>query len=90
MSKFGTCRHAWQIQEMYSFSPDQVGEARDRPEKFRVVDTTDNLLCQWVKQFADAPPPYVRRGTPHIRAEDCDKCSWYEPAGIDLKALSRR
>ena len=57
-ARFGTCRHTFQIQEMYG------------PEG-RVMDTTDELRCQYLDSVGPLPPPVARaNGGFHIRRED--------------------
>lgn len=71
MNRFGTCRWAFQIQEMWSGS--------DPGSMSRVIDTTDEYICQWLDSVGALPPPVRRKhGGLDIRREDCDACSRYE------------
>jgi hypothetical protein len=70
MNRFGTCRHTFQIQEVY---------AEDGRQK--VVDTTEDYTCQYLDSLGKLPPPVARaNGSFAIRREDCDRCPRYEPA----------
>jgi len=53
MSRHGTCRWAYQIQEMWR------GTSADTMR--RVIDTSDHYTCQWLDQFAPLPPPIRRQ-----------------------------
>lgn len=74
MSRLGTCKHCFQIQEAYVIG-DRPG---DKPE--RVLDA-EEYTCQWLDQFQPLPPAIDRKhGGFDLREGDCDVCTQYEPA----------
>lgn len=80
MSRFGTCRWAYQIQEMWA--------GADPERMTRVIDTSNEYTCQWLDSVGDLPPPIRRRhGGMEIRPEDCDACSRYEAVSTTMAAL---
>ena len=75
MSRLGTCRWAYQIQEMW--------RGEDLESLKRVADTTDEYTCQWLDQFGQLPPPIRRQhGGFSVRATDCDACPRYTEPSI--------
>lgn len=78
MTKHGTCKHAWNIQEMYRYDPN-TGRSN------RVVDTSDEFTCQYLDILPALPPPIKRRnGGFDIAKGDCDKCPLYEPPSVKV------
>ena len=82
MTRNGTCKHTFQVQECYRFSPEETEGMRLDPERFRVVDTSDILMCEFLSnRFESLPPPIARQnGGFSIKPGDCDACPHYEPA----------
>lgn len=85
MSRLGTCRHCWQIQEMYIVplhpQPHEAAETKiDQPEAYE---------CGW--EPAEGMPPPLRRkaGGLFLKDDDCDKCSFYEPVRVTIPGLRK-
>ena len=76
MSRHGTCKYAWQIQQMYRFDAET-----EREEK--VVDTSDEYTCQYLNILEHLPPPINRRHNGfRVNEGDCDACQCYEPVAV--------
>jgi len=81
MSRLGTCRHAYQIQDMWrvplSHHPHEAAEQhRALPE--------GKYTCQWLDTAGDLPPPIRRmHGGFALRERNCDGCARHAPAAPD-------
>lgn len=84
MSKLGTCRWGYQIQEMWRTRGGlDYSHPHTPPHKTHEV-LPEAYTCQWLDQHDHErlPPPIKRRnGGFDIRDTDCDACTHYEPAG---------
>lgn len=84
VSRLGTCRHNFQIQEMYEVpvhrQPHQPAEVRiDRPEVY---------TCEWLRTLGSLPPPLARASGGFVLAPtDCDNCACYEAVKIAIPGL---
>jgi hypothetical protein len=77
VSKLGTCKHTYQIQEMWTI--------RLNPQPHEVLEeyhpSPERYTCQWLDQFGELPPTIKRRnGGFEVRGTDCDECVHYAPA----------
>jgi hypothetical protein len=91
MSKYGTCKWAYQIQEMWIVPRAGLDYSHPHtrspaPER---VTLPDQYTCQWLEQFGPLPSAIARmNGGFRVRASDCDACPHYEPAsnwGVGVK-----
>jgi len=49
----------------------------------RVIDTTNEYLCQWLDCVGALPPPVKRQhGGFRIERDDCDACARYEAPDV--------
>lgn len=82
MSRLGTCRHAYQIQEQWviDVGPDYSHpHSPKKTERHEVMP--EEYTCQWLEQHEPLPPPIKRRhGGIDLREGDCEQCPHYEPA----------
>jgi hypothetical protein len=84
MSRLGTCKHAWNIQEMWRVDP-----ATGREQ--RVVDASDEFTCQYLDTLSALPPPIARRnGGFDLEKDDCDRCPLYEPPDCNASLKSAK
>lgn len=74
MSRMGTCRYAWAVQEKWIIP---VQRQPHESVEIRVVCPEDDYLCTWGHGML--PPPFARHAS-DIRMGDCDGCGYYEPA----------
>lgn len=86
MSRFGTCRYAHQIQEVWLIP---VHHQPHEPAETHIAMPEGEYTCQWLDTAGDLPPP-VRRihGGLGIRPTDCDECPAFD-AAADLSILTR-
>lgn len=76
MSRLGTCKYSFEIQEMYRIPVSD--QPHDRSE--RVVDP-QQYTCQWLDTAGPLPPPVKRmQGGFCLRDTDCDECPRYQAA----------
>ena len=81
MSRTGTCRHSWQVQEVWRIpmhrQPHEPAETHEvLPEMY---------TCEWLAQHEPLPPTVKRwSGGFDIRDGDCEACPHYEPAAAAL------
>lgn len=88
MSRTGTCRWCYAVQEMWriDFGPD-YSHPHTRAETHVVVPEGE-YTCQWLDQATPLPPPVARQhGGFDVRAGDCDACERYEPVSIKIPGV---
>lgn len=81
MSRRGTCKHAYQIQEMWQMP------ARPQPHEPAETHITlpDEYACQWLDAAAPLPPPIARQnGGFIVNRTDCDDCQCYEVVQVTV------
>ena len=93
MTRLGTCKHTFRIQESWSAPIDAIKPPEDLPPHIdpesdaameysgwtKSDGTTDSYLCTWVHSQTLAPTP-AKRQVYHLRDDDCDQCPLYVAA----------
>lgn len=91
MSRIGTCRWCYQIQEMWRIVHDGLDYSHPHTPSRRethVVLPEGEYTCQWLDCAGPLPPPVARRhGGLDVRAGDCDACDRYEPVSIKIPGV---
>lgn len=81
MTKLGTCKWAYQIQEMWRLPLAPDYSHPHKPAKDEHIALPERYTCDWLRQHLPLPPPIMRmHGGFMIRDGDCDSCDRYEPA----------
>lgn len=81
MSRKGTCRHCWQIQEMFRVP---LHRQPHEPEETK-INQPDEYICNWADTLGALPPPLGRAaGGFMLRDEDCNACPHYEPVSVSI------
>ncbi len=90
MSKLGTCKWAFQVQELWrepgGLDYSHPHTPRAKPD--HIIMPENYYTCQWLDACGPLPPPLKRRhGGLHINPTDCDHCPRYE--AVSISALNR-
>lgn len=84
MSRLGTCKHCYQIQEAYIVP---LHRQPHEPKETR-IDLPEEYTCQWLDGAGALPPPIKRaNGGFDLRESDCDACERYEAAAVSIPGI---
>lgn len=89
MSKLGTCKWAFQIQEMWRTpgGPDYSHPHTPKAKPEHITMPENAYTCQWLDSRGPLPPSIRRmHGGFSIRQSDCDECPRYEAVAINWRA----